>query len=295
METLRQLQQYLPPVAFDLLRLCIWLVLLMIIFVPMERLFAQHPQKIFRKGFFTDLGYYFLNSLLPKLLLAVPLSILAMSLHYLVPGRWYGGVADMPLWLRFASALIVGELGSYWGHRWMHEIPVLWRFHAIHHSAEEMDWLVNTRAHPLDMVFTRLCGLVPVYVLGLAQPTGSTMDWVPFLYALFGTVWSFVIHANVRWRFGPLESCVSSPAFHHWHHTKDGPQYINKNYAAIFPWVDRLFGTFYLPKKQWPTKYGIDTPMASGLVGQLVQPFLHRAKASEVPVEPSSISTQLDR
>ena len=54
------------------------------------------------------------------------------------------------------------------------------------------------------------------------------------------------------------------PAFHHWHHTKDGPEYINKNYAATFPWVDKCFGTFYLPGKQWPAKYGIDTPMAAG-------------------------------
>ena len=99
------------------------------------------------------------------------------------------------------------------------------------------------------------------------------MDLVPILYALVGTVWSFFIHANVRWRFGWLEWLVSTPAFHHWHHTRDGPEYINKNYAAIFPWVDKLFGTFYLPKKQWPVKYGIDAPMAPGLAGQLLQPL----------------------
>lgn len=295
METLRQLQQHLPPFTLDVFKLCIWLLLLIVVFVPMERLCGLHVQKVFRRGFITDLGYYFLNGLLPKLLLAVPLSIVAMALHYLGPSGWYERVADLPLGVRFAAALIIGELGSYWGHRWMHEIPALWRFHAIHHSAEDMDWLVNTRAHPLDMVFTRLCGLIPVYVMGLAQPTGNTVDWVPFLYALVGTVWSFVIHANVRWRFGRLEWCVSTPAFHHWHHTKDGPEYINKNYAAIFPWVDKLFGTFYLPKKQWPTKYGIDTPMAPGLAGQLLQPFLHSEKISEVLAEPSSISTQLDR
>ncbi len=273
MEILRQLQQHLPPFVLDVFRLCVWLVLLTVIFVPLERLCGVHTQKVFRKGFLTDLGYYFLNSLLPKLLLILPLSMIAWGLHYLVPSGLYSSVAAIPLWTRFAAALIVGEFGSYWGHRWMHEIPVLWRFHAIHHSAEEMDWLVNTRAHPLDMVFTRLCGLIPIYVLGLAQPTGNTVDIVPLVYALVGTVWSFFIHANVRWRFGWLEWLVSTPAFHHWHHTKDGPEYINKNYAAIFPWMDKLFGTLYLPKKQWPTKYGIDGPMAPSLAGQLLQPF----------------------
>lgn len=278
METLRQLQQHLPPFAFGVFKLCIWLLLLMVVFVPLERFFARHSQKVFRKAFLTDLAYYFINSLLPKLLLILPLSLIAWGLHFLAPIGLYSWIATMPLGMRFAAAMIVGEFGAYWGHRWMHEIPVLWRFHSIHHSAEEMDWLVNTRAHPLDMVFTRLCGLTPIYVLGLAQPTGNTMDTVPLLYAIVGTVWSFFIHANVRWRFGWLEWLISTPAFHHWHHTKDGPEYVNKNYAAIFPWVDRLFGTFYLPKQQWPTKYGIDVPTAPGLVGQLLQPFLQRKK-----------------
>lgn len=275
METLRQLQQHLPPLALDVFRLCIWLMLLMVIFVPLERLCARHPQKVFRKGFLTDLGYYFLNSLLPKFLLILPMSMVAGGLHYLAPIGLYSWVADMPFGTRFAAAMIVGEFGAYWGHRWSHEIPVLWRFHAIHHSAEEMDWLVNTRAHPLDMVFGRLCGLIPIYVLGLAQPAGNTVDLVPVLYAIAGTVWSFFIHANVRWRFSWLEWLISTPAFHHWHHTKDGPEYINKNYAAIFPWMDKLFGTFYLPKKQWPVKYGIDAPMAPSLAGQLLQPFVY--------------------
>ena len=149
METLQQLQQHLPPLAFDVIRLSIWLVLLVLIFVPLEKLYAQHRQKVFRKGFLTDLGYYFLNSLLPKLLPILPLSLIARVLHSLVPGGLYSWVADMPLWMRLAAAVIVGDFGSYWGHRWMHEVPMLWRFHAVHHSAEEMDWLVNTRAQPL--------------------------------------------------------------------------------------------------------------------------------------------------
>jgi sterol desaturase/sphingolipid hydroxylase (fatty acid hydroxylase superfamily) len=279
METLRQLQQDLPPLALETFRLCVWLVFLMAIFVPLERLCALRPQRVFRKSFLTDLAYYFLSSLLPKLILILPLTMLAWTMHRVVPNGLYSWVASMPWAIRFVAALIVGDIGSYWGHRWMHEIPQLWRFHAIHHSAEEIDWLVNTRAHPVDMVFTRLCGLTPMYLLGLAQPMGDRLDWMPLLVILTGTVWGFFIHSNVRWRFGRLEWILSSPAFHHWHHTKDGPEYINKNYAAMLPWVDKCFGTFYLPKKQWPAQYGIDAPMASSLAGQLLQPFVGRPSA----------------
>ena len=156
-----------------------------------------------------------------------------------------------------------------------HKIPFLWRFHAIHHSAEEIDWLVNTRAHPVDFIFTRLCGLVPMYVLGLAQPMGTSLDLVPVVVTLLGTLWGFFIHANIRWRFGWLERVVALQAFHHWHHANNGPER-SQNYASMFPFIDQCFGTMVLPAREWPEKYGIDAPMASGLGGQLLEPLLGR-------------------
>jgi sterol desaturase/sphingolipid hydroxylase (fatty acid hydroxylase superfamily) len=262
--------------VIDLFRLCIWLALLMAVFVPLERACALRRQKVFRKAFSTDLAYYFLSGILPNLLLVVPLTAIAGAMHHFVPSRLYLSVAAVPLWMRLPAAMVVGEVGVYWGHRWSHEIPLLWRFHAIHHSAEEIDWLVNVRAHPVDLIFTRLCGFVPMYVLGLAQPMGNRLDLVPILVSLIGTMWGFFIHANLNWRFGWLEWLISSPAFHHWHHTNDGPDRVNKNYAAMLPWVDKCFGTFYLPRREWPVKYGIDTPMAATLAGQLLQPLVPR-------------------
>jgi sterol desaturase/sphingolipid hydroxylase (fatty acid hydroxylase superfamily) len=270
----------------DVLRLGIWLLLLTVVFVPLERLFAVHRQKVFRKSFAVDLGYYFLNNLLPRILLVWPLALLAWGLRHAVPGALHAWVAGMPIWTRLAAALVVGELGFYWGHRWTHEIPLLWRFHSIHHSAEEIDWLVNTRAHPLDIVFVRLCGFVPMYALGLAQPIGgSAVDGVPLLVMLVGMLWGFFIHANLRWRFGWLGLLIATPAFHHWHHTQD--EHVNRNYASILPCMDLLFGTCYLPKREWPPKYGIDTPTPAGLAGQLLEPLLPRdgkAQASTAPI-----------
>jgi sterol desaturase/sphingolipid hydroxylase (fatty acid hydroxylase superfamily) len=272
MEILEKLQHHLRPFASDFFRLIVWLLLLMVVFVPLERLFAVHPQKIFRKSFPVDLGYFFLNGILAKMLLILPMAFLAWSLRHVVPSLLHSWVEGVPLWTRLVAALVVGEVGFYWGHRWTHEIPLLWRFHAIHHSAEEIDWLVSTRAHPLDVVFVRLCGFVPLYALGLAQPmVGQTVDVVPLLILSLGTVWGYFIHANVRWRFGWLGLLISTPAFHHWHHTND--EHVNKNYASMLPVMDKLFGTWYMPKKQWPSKYGIDAPMAPGLTAQLLKPF----------------------
>ena len=268
---LQILERHLQAFTIDVLRLCLWLLILAAIFVPLERLFALHPQKTFRQAVFVDLGYYFLSSLLPALLLSAPLAIIAWAAHRLVPGSVHAAVAAWPIWLRALAALLVGEVGFYWGHRWTHEIPMLWRFHAIHHSAGHLDFLVNTRAHPVDMVLVRLCGLVPLYIVGLAGPVGASATLIPLLIVLLGTVWGFFIHANIRWRLGPLEWLVSTPAFHHWHHTLAAPT--DRNYAAMLPWLDRIFGTFYLPKAEWPSQYGINAPMTASLAGQLVQPL----------------------
>jgi hypothetical protein len=186
METLGNLGQHLLPLARDFFRLCIWLALLMAIFVPLERIWGCIRKRCSVKRFLWTCSY-FLSSLLPKLLLIVPMAFAGWLLHYLTPGGLQTRAAALPFGMRFFAATVVGEVGFYWGHRWSHKISFLWRFHAVHHSAEEMNWLVNTRAHPVDMVFTRLCGFIPMYCLGLAQPMAKTLDLAHLLVFLVST------------------------------------------------------------------------------------------------------------
>jgi sterol desaturase/sphingolipid hydroxylase (fatty acid hydroxylase superfamily) len=269
-------QTFLPNV----LRLSLWLTVMVAIFVPLERLFAAHPQKVLRKGIGVDFVYYFLSGLLPMVLLSVPLSLLASAVHFVVPKSFLAATAALPLWARVLAGLVAVEIGYYWGHRWSHEIPYLWGFHSIHHSAEEVDFLVNSRAHPVDMALSKFCGLVPIYVLGLGGPLGAEGSVVPVLLTLIGMGWGIFIHANVRCRFGPLEWAVTTPAFHHWHHTRTGP--INHNYASTLPWFDRIFGTHYLPNTL-PEEYGIQAKMPDSLIGQLAYPLLAPPEESDVP------------
>ena len=268
--------------VLQFLRLTAWLVILSVVFIPLERLFALHPKKIFRKAILTDVAYYFLNSLVPGFLLGFPLAAVAWGVHHFIPAGYLAFVAGLPVWARLSGAMVVGEIGFYWGHRWSHEIPLLWRFHAVHHSAEEMDFLVSSRGHPVDLVFSRLCELVPMYVLGLTAGGALQNAWIPIVVMLIGQFWGYFIHANVTWRFGPLEWLISTPAFHHWHHTNDGPEYINKNYAPMLPWVDKLFGTYFNPKRR-PERYGIDAPVSGILFGQLVDPLLVWRKEGQAP------------
>src|SRR5882757_8387158 len=133
---IESLTQNFPPFAVDLVRLCVWLAILTAIFVPLERLFALHPGKIFRKGIGADLGYYFVGGMVTSLLLSVPLGVLAWAAHRFVPDLVLNALSGASFWPRAFAAMVAGEIGYYWDHRLMHTVPLLWRFHAIHHSPE---------------------------------------------------------------------------------------------------------------------------------------------------------------
>ena len=256
--------------AVDVARAAVWFFLLCIVFVPLERGFAERRQPVLRRQFAVDTGYYFINSVVTVGAVASLMALLAVGLRWLVPDALLAATASLKLWALIPATLLVSEFGSYWGHRWSHEIPLLWRFHSIHHSAEQVDWLTNTRGHPVDIVVTRLCGLLPVYLLGLAQPGIGAGSIVAALVTVFAIFWGFFIHANLKWRFGWLEAVIATPAFHRWHHTNDTHR--DHNYAATLPFYDRLFGSLHLPDNP-PPIYGIDAPMPAGLLAQLFRPF----------------------
>jgi sterol desaturase/sphingolipid hydroxylase (fatty acid hydroxylase superfamily) len=271
----------LTALLLSVLRLSLWLVLLAIVFLPLEQIFAVNRGKLLRQSLAGDVGFYFISGLVPSLLLSPPLALAALGAHAVVPWHLQMAAAALPLWARALAALVVGEIGFYWGHRWSHQIPLLWRFHSIHHNPTQLYFLISARAHPIDNVFTRLCGLIPIYVLGIATPLTPSGGLVSALLVLGITMWGFLIHANLRWRLGPLEWLISTPAFHHWHHTLAEPR--NRNFASMLPVLDWVFGTWHLPRKKWPMAYGIVEKLPISLAGQLAHPFQPLPSPSSVP------------
>jgi lathosterol oxidase len=152
-------------------------------------------------------------------------------------------------------------------HRAFHRVPLLWRFHAIHHSSVALDWLAGSRLHLVDVVVTRGLVLLPLVMLGFEErPLGAYLAFVSF-HAVF-------IHANLRFRFGKLESFLVTPRFHHWHHAASA-EARDRNFAVHLPWLDRLFGSAWEPAGDaWPDRYGIaGHPVPPGYAGQLVYPL----------------------
>jgi sterol desaturase/sphingolipid hydroxylase (fatty acid hydroxylase superfamily) len=153
--------------------------------------------------------------------------------------------------------MVAGDLLIYWGHRLQHRIDFLWRFHAVHHSAENLDWLAAYREHPLDTIYTMSLVNLPLYVVGFPVATLS------YLIAFRG-LWAVYIHSNVRLPLGPLRLLVGAPEIHHWHHDRDRTA---GNYANLSPLLDVVFGTFRCPDHE-PSHFGLSEPTPSNRSGR---------------------------
>ncbi|MEW5741617.1 MAG: sterol desaturase family protein [Myxococcota bacterium] len=247
-----------------LLRNPLALVILAALFVPVERIFWLRRQRLLRPGWRTDLIHFFVTHTLLQLCLVLSVGLVVAAVDPLVSPRLQDAVAGQPRALQVVEALLLVEFLGYGCHRAFHRVPWLWRIHAVHHSSEQLDWLAALRVHPFDQAITRTVQFVPLYLLGFPLEIFAGAAGLVGLWAVF-------LHANVRFRFGPFERLLATPAFHHWHHSAEAAGR-DTNFSGLFPWVDALFGTLHLPR-EWPRTYGTDLPVPQGYLEQLAFPL----------------------
>jgi lathosterol oxidase len=242
------------------------LLVLAIVFLPLERLFALHPkQHVFRPGWQTDLAHFFVSHLLVQVTVLLTMAPARLLFGRVSSTGLQEAVAALPGLLQFALALVLADLFQYGAHRLLHAVPWLWRFHAIHHSSTRMDWLAGSRLHLFDIVVTRAVSFVPLFVLGIGEGPLTA-------YLVFVSFQAVLIHANVRFRFGPLRWILATPEYHHWHHAAEADA-VDVNFAVHVPWLDLAFGTAYLPDR-WPARYGIEgDPVPEGYLAQVAWPL----------------------
>jgi sterol desaturase/sphingolipid hydroxylase (fatty acid hydroxylase superfamily) len=238
-----------------------------LIFIFVEKLFAlRRDQPVFRPEWQTDLQHFVVNHM------AVGFVLLAVNLlvHKLFGWAAKDGirfwVQDLPFFVALFSIVLVADLVQYWTHRAYHEVPLLWRLHAVHHSAKSMDWMAGSRQHILELIITRTLVLAPIFVLGFSKEVIDAYIIIVGFQAVFN-------HANVSVRLGPLRYVLVTPNFHHWHHSQDQAA-LDRNYAAHFAFIDYAFGTAVKSDQLWPQRYGVlGDYVPDGFVKQFKFPF----------------------
>lgn len=205
-----------------------------------------------------DVGWLFFNSGLRALVL-VPVLGTHLAATVAVAGWLQGTFGDAPaLALPFAAigvgytlAFFVLEDASRFGlHYALHKVPLLWRFHRVHHSAEILTPLTLYRIHPVEALLYYVRGLI---VFGLVsgvfiylfrnQVHGYDILGVDLLGFLFNTLGANLRHSPVWLSFGRLEAVLVSPAQHQIHHSA-APEHRDTNFGTCLALWDRLAGTW---------------------------------------------------
>ena len=248
-----------------------------LIFVVIEKMFPLYRgQAIFRKEWQTDLKHFAVNHFIVGLALLTVNFLLHHMFGWLVSSNFQQTVQHIPFLPQLLLCVLVADMAQYWTHRAYHEVPFLWRFHAVHHSVKTMDWLAGSRQHMLELIVTRVCVLAPLYILGFSEAAMNGYILIVGFQAVFN-------HANVHLPWGPLKYLIVTPDFHHWHHASDD-EAIDRNYAAHYAFIDYLFGTAVKSKNRFPERYGVvGDYIPEGFLRQQAFPF----RGSTRPVEPT--------
>ncbi len=270
-----------PPYTHMLQTYWFWLMVVSLCFLAAERLVPWRKQALWRPGFGQDIIWLSLNGHFAGLALA---SIFAATANAFLQAFSACGLSDpqslklleqWPLWLQGVTVLIVKDFLEYGIHNLLHRVPLLWRFHKVHHSIRDMDFIGNFRFHIMEIVVYKSLTWLPMIMLG-------ANDYVLLILAIIVTVIGHHNHSNLNVGWGPGDYILNSPRFHLWHHdyqlrnAADGTPSKGCNFAIVFTCWDWLFGTAYRPTDgSTPDRLGFpdDDVFPKSFFGRLLVPF----------------------
>jgi sterol desaturase/sphingolipid hydroxylase (fatty acid hydroxylase superfamily) len=190
------------------------LVALVVATAICERIWPAERRPVLARGHVQDACFVALHAIV-----VIPLmTLLSVGAAALIGGHvhWIElrSVAHWPGWLIMPLTIVAMDAANWLAHYADHRMDLLWRFHALHHSQEELSVLTSFRAHPLMHTTGFILATIPVVALMPSRPIDPVLITI---YVCIGTLQ----HANVRWTFGPVGRVIVSPAYHRLHHAPD--------------------------------------------------------------------------
>lgn len=226
-----------------------------------------------------DIVYMLLVQIaLPKLLgLLVVLWVVDVSQTH-PTALWAYWPHAWPVWAQAILMVCAADFMRYWLHRFAHTVPLLWRFHAVHHSPHRLYWLNVGRFHPVDKALQFLLDSLPFILVGVGAD-------VVALYFVFYAVNGFFQHSNIRLRYGILNYLISSAELHRWHHSRKVEE-SNTNYGNNIIIWDMLFGTRFFPAARNVETLGLmNRHYPMGFIPQMGSPFTPDIIYRDVPMQ----------
>lgn len=253
-----------------------------VIFIPIELFLPKRlNQSKFHAEWRTDLFYFVIGHLLIQVtgvLVQWPSVAFFGELGLDGLQAW---VKEIPFVPQLLLAMFTADLLQWTGHMLFHKIPFLWRFHAVHHSTKNIDWLAGSRTHFVDLIIVRAMTFMPIYILGLDMNVFTA-------YLVIAGIQAVLAHSNTRINFGFLRYIIVTPQYHHWHHSAEEKAY-DKNFAIHFPIIDMMFGTYYKSGKDWPQETGLgEVRFPKGFVKQFIYPFANDPMKEQKELEDPS-------
>jgi sterol desaturase/sphingolipid hydroxylase (fatty acid hydroxylase superfamily) len=255
------------------------LIALVVTTAMCEQIWPAERHRLLARGHSQDVCFVALHAIV-----VIPLmTLLSVGAAALIGGHmpWIElrVTQHWPGWLLVPLTLVAMDAANWLAHFADHRLGALWRFHALHHSQEELSVLTSFRNHPLMHTTGFLLATVPVVVL---MPTRPIAPVLITIYVCIGTLQ----HANLNWTFGPVGRVIVSPAYHRLHHARES-QSINLGVVLVI-W-DVLAGCARFPhRRHAPGRTGLDGrpfpveqdgsagPALLLLAAQLAEPFQAR-------------------
>ena len=148
------------------------------------------------------------------------------------------------LWITFLYLLLT-DLIFYWYHRLQHISDTFWQVHELHHTDRTLNVTSSLRSYWIEKPLQTLLITIPVfYIIGID-------NLAVILFPIISLIWLLFAHANIKLSLGFLTPIICGPQVHRIHHSLH-PKHHNKNFAQYFPFIDKIFGTYYAPKNhEW--------------------------------------------
>lgn len=225
----------------------------------------------FNSSCFTDYKWITINQIL-NLVVFVPILVSSLTISIIMNRLLISifGNGNFLHWqnhnvmILFSVVLFVcDDFSRFWLHRLYHQVPLLWRFHSVHHSATVLTPLTLYRIHSIEFLLNNFRGIIVVGVvsgvfmycfkgsIGVYQVLG-----VNILNLLFNLAAANLRHSHVWIGFGRFEHIFISPAQHQIHHSRDA-KHFNKNYGSCFAIWDKLFNSWCESKDNKVTRFGL--------------------------------------